>query len=405
MELAAALHAAGCDLLVVLAQSARDPALAPFVGPVHLGSVVLIAPAGKKPFLGPFTDMEREEAARTGCAVLTAESLRLPESLRVGLVAGELWAASVGAALESAALATGGRLALAGSPPAGVALAVARELEGRGWEVVDGTELVRRARKRKSAAQRRAVERSAAGVADAFRAIARILAAAAAGAEGRLWIGGERLRAGHLREGVARALVPWGLEQPEGSIVAAGRDAGVPHSQGDSARELAAGEPLVVDLFPKGELFADCTRTFCVGTPPETLREAHELVVATLREAHALARPGVRGRDLQEAACARLHAAGWPTPLHDEGTRRGYVHNLGHGVGYELHELPSFARTAGEEGRLEEGDVLALEPGLYEPDEGWGVRVEDLVAVTGNGVENLTPLPYSMDPTEWADES
>jgi len=405
MELAAALRAAGCDLLVVLAQSARDPALAPFVGAVHLGSALLIVPAGERPLLGPFTDMEREEAARTGCAVLTPESLRLPESLRAGLAAAELWAASAGAALESAHIAAGGRAALAGSPPAGAAVAVARELERRGWEVVDGTELVRLARKRKSAAQRRAVERSAGGVADAFRAVARILAASAADAEGRLWIGGERLRAGHLRDGVARALVPWGLDQPEGSIVAAGRDAGVPHTQGDSARELAAGEALVVDLFPKGELFADCTRTFCVGRPPQALRDAHELVVATLRDTHAAARPGVRGRDLQEAACARFHVAGWPTPLHDEGTLRGYVHNLGHGVGYELHELPSFARTAGEEGRLEEGDVLTLEPGLYEPDEGWGVRVEDLVAVGADGVENLTPLPYSMDPAEWAEES
>lgn len=405
MELAAPLRAADCDLLLVLAESARDPALAPFVGPVHLGRALLVADGGTTPLLGLFTDMEREEAARTGCTVLLPESLDLPEGLRAGLTDGALWAAAVGAALEPARPGAGGRLALAGSPAAGVAVEVTRELERRGWEVVDGTRLVRLVRKRKDAARRRAVERAASGVTEAFRAVARTLAAAAADREGRLWIGGERLRAGHLREAAARALVPWGLQQPEGNIVAAGRDSGVPHSEGDSGRELAAGESVVVDLFPKGELFADCTRTFCVGPAPEPLRAAHELVVEILRAAHAQARPGLRGWDLQEAACAAFHAAGRPTPLHDEGTLRGYVHNLGHGVGYELHELPSFARTAtDEEGRLEPGDVFTLEPGLYEPDEGWGVRVEDLVAMGEEGVENLTPLPYDLDPRACGEE-
>ncbi|MEZ5333385.1 MAG: M24 family metallopeptidase, partial [Thermoanaerobaculia bacterium] len=380
-ELAAVLSAAGHDALLILAESSRDPALAPFVGPVHLGRALLVATREGSVSVGLFTDMEREEAARCGARVLEAEALGVPEGLRKGLSAADLWAAAATAAVGGAGVGPPGRLALAGHPAAGAAVAVAAHLGAAGWEVVDGDSLVRRARRRKDEAAVRSARRAAAGTCRAFRAVARTLRAAAPDGDGRLWLAGERLRAGHLREAVARALVPWGLEQPVGNIVAAGRDAGVPHSEGDSARELAAGEALVVDLFPRGELFADCTRTFCVGVAPEALRAAHEIVVAALRAAHEAARPGVRGWDLQEAACERFHAAGRPTPIHDEGTRRGYVHNLGHGVGYELHELPSFSHASGDDGVLAPGDLLTLEPGLYDPDEGWGVRVEDLVLI------------------------
>jgi len=81
---------------------------------------------------------------------------------------------------------------------------------------------------------------------------------------------------------------------------------------------------------------------------------------------------------------------------------RGYVHGLGHGVGFELHEAPSFRASAGpKEGVLELGDVFTLEPGLYDPEEGFGVRLEDLVTLGEGGLENLTPLPYALDPRDW----
>ena len=83
---------------------------------------------------------------------------------------------------------------------------------------------------------------------------------------------------------------------------------------------------------------------------------------------------------------------------------RGYVHGLGHGVGYELHELPSFRRSAGDaEGTFETGDLFTLEPGLYDPEGGWGVRLEDLCRLAPAGVENLTPAPYALDPRAWID--
>ena len=102
------------------------------------------------------------------------------------------------------------------------------------------------------------------------------------------------------------------------------------------------------------------------------------------------------------AVCEAFTARGYATPLSEPGTLQGYVHGLGHGVGFELHESPSFKRHAEEEGRLEIGDVLTLEPGLYDPDPatGFGIRLEDLVHLD-EAPENLTPLPYDLDPRAW----
>jgi Xaa-Pro aminopeptidase len=86
----------------------------------------------------------------------------------------------------------------------------------------------------------------------------------------------------------------------------------------------------------------------------------------------------------------------------EPGTEEGYVHNLGHGVGYELHEYPSFRRDPGPEGVLEALDVVTLEPGLYSPRDRYGVRLEDLVILGEDGIaEDLTPLPYELDPRSW----
>jgi Xaa-Pro aminopeptidase len=79
----------------------------------------------------------------------------------------------------------------------------------------------------------------------------------------------------------------------------------------------------------------------------------------------------------------------------------GYVHNLGHGVGFELHEAPTFRKANGAEGVLRTGDVFTLEPGLYDAEAGYAIRFEDLCALTEDGLENLTPLPYDLDPRAW----
>ncbi len=421
-RLAAGLAERGCDALLVVARSAADPDLAAFVGDAHLGEAFLLAPrdpAHGPARLGYLTPMERDEAAATGLLPLDPKSLGVDRWGTSQPDPAELLAAVVAKGLELCGIAPGapfdaasGRLALAGHGQAGVLWAACSRLAALGWTLVPGNDLVLHFRKDKSAGELAAIRAAAEGANAAFRAVARLLAAAvelpAPNGVGELWLEGEPLRIARLRAEIARTLADRGLEQPRGNIVAAGGEAAVPHSAGAQERVLRPGEALIVDLYPHGRLFADCTRTFCIGEPPEALARAHAQIAEALALAHRLARPGARGWDLQEEVCALLGGYGHPTPISHPGTTVGYVHGLGHGVGFDLHEYPSFRKDTGAEGLLAVGDVITLEPGLYQPEtegeSGWGVRLEDLVALTPVGPELLTPLPYDLDPRAWAKE-
>jgi Xaa-Pro aminopeptidase len=408
LDLAAGLGELGCQALLVVARSASDPDLAPFLGAgVHLGPALLVVPRGGRPRLAYLNPMERDEAAASGLLLVTPEEL---EVLRAASEAPEP-AAHLAWVMSRALAASGvapGRVALAGLAPAGEIHAAGAALARRGWEWVPGNELVRLVRKRKTLPELAAIRQAAAAAVGVMRALAARLAAAGQLAGG-LWLDGRPLTVGRLRTEAARLMADFGVEQPHGNILAPGGEAGVPHSAGSDGRQLRAGEPLIVDLFPRGawrdrpHLFADCTRTLCAGEPPPAVVRAHDAVLRALAVARSLAVPGARGWDLQEAVCLTFEQAGYATALRQPGTTTGYVHNLGHGTGHELHELPIFRKVSGAEGVLAEGDVFTLEPGLYDPAAGYGVRLEDLCYLGPDGLEVLTPLPYDLDPCRWTD--
>jgi len=393
------LEELGAEALLIFASSSRDADLARWVGPVHLGLSLLVAPRGGEPRLGFFTPMEREEAASTGLAVLDPAALELPRWTEEGLEPPVLLGTVANRALSLAGIAPG-RVALAGHGPVGVIQGACALLAKAGWTLVPGNSLSLLLRKRKTPQELAALRSAAEGTGRAMREVAALLARAEPRAEG-LVLEGEPLTIARLRAAAGRTLAAHGLEQPEGNIIAPAEEGAVPHSTGTPDRVLRPGESLVVDLFPKGRLFADLSRTFCIGQPPESLARAHAAVLDALERSHRAAAPGIRGNEIHDDVCRRLEAAGYATTLSQPQTTTGYVHGLGHGVGYQLHEYPTFKKRTGAEGVLGEGDVFTLEPGLYDPQAGWGVRLEDLVHLGPDGPENLTPLPYDLDPRAW----
>jgi Xaa-Pro aminopeptidase len=161
------------------------------------------------------------------------------------------------------------------------------------------------------------------------------------------------------------------------------RTAGVQNDQ-----PLRLGQSIVFDLFPReigGGYHHDVTRTWCIGfAPPEvqatydTVMRAFEIAVAAYEES------GQPAYILQEAVLDFYESQGHPTQRSQPNTMQGYVHGLGHGVGLQIHERPSMSHLLRND-VLQAGNVLTIEPGLYYPDAGYGVRVEDMVYIDKQG--------------------
>ncbi len=171
------------------------------------------------------------------------------------------------------------------------------------------------------------------------------------------------------------------LEDPEGVIFAIARDSAVPHSHGEDDSVLELGQTIVYDFFPceaGGGYFYDFTRTWTIGhaTPEaqkvyDDVQDAFDLSMEVLR--------ANQDTDYAQGLVNQMFAdRGHPTTVSHPGTNEGYVHSLGHGVGLSVHEPPILSQRT-KATPIQPGVVLTIEPGLYYPDRGIGVRIEDYV--------------------------
>jgi len=210
------------------------------------------------------------------------------------------------------------------------------------------------------------------------------------------------LRAGLTSEAIRDAMTTvcdeHGCDLPGDVIVSHGAQAADGHESGSGP--LAAGEPVVVDIWPRdraSRCWADMTRTFVAGggAPDDELAEYWQLTRASLALVYPEIRAGADAAAIFRRSCEPYIAAGKPTQLtkaEGEVLRDGYFHSLGHGVGLEVHERPGLGRSPDT---LRAGDVITLEPGCYRQGYG-GCRLEDLVVVTDDGCETLTDFPYDL---------
>jgi Xaa-Pro aminopeptidase len=165
------------------------------------------------------------------------------------------------------------------------------------------------------------------------------------------------------------------------TIVASGPNAALPHARpGD--RAFVDGDLVVIDAGSVVDAYrSDMTRTFVIGAADDTARKIHDLVTRAQAEGVATVRAGVEVGAVDKA-CRDL--------ITDEGFGPEFGHGTGHGVGLDIHELPSVRR--GNTAILQPGQVITVEPGIYLPGIG-GVRVEDMVVVTDDGCRPLTQSP------------
>jgi Xaa-Pro aminopeptidase len=163
------------------------------------------------------------------------------------------------------------------------------------------------------------------------------------------------------------------------TIIASGARSALPH--GRATQQAIAGGGFVVCDF--GVILAgycsDQTRTVWVGAVSKEARSAYEAVKEAQLAGIAATRPGAKVGDVDAAARKVLRKA---------GLGKYFTHSTGHGVGLEIHEAPRVA--PGQTEVLKPGMVITIEPGIYFPGK-WGIRIEDMVAVTESGCEVLTP--------------
>lgn len=217
-----------------------------------------------------------------------------------------------------------------------------------------------------------------------------------------LELDGDVMTAERLRSIVNGALLERNCQAPEAMIVAPGLQAADPHAEGSGP--LRANEAIVMDIYPqhaRQRYFADMSRTISKGEPSSAVCRMYEVVRTAQDAAIAALRPGVTGREVHELVEDIIFDAGFDTlregqqHLRPDSSFRGFSHHLGHGVGLELHEAPVLGPGLGGSVPLKVGDVVAVEPGIYDPAVG-GVRLEDLVVITPEGARNLTLAPREL---------
>ena len=173
------------------------------------------------------------------------------------------------------------------------------------------------------------------------------------------------------------------------TIIAGGVQGCDPHNGGSGP--LRAGEPIIFDLFPKSTktgYYADITRTVAKGPVSDTFRRLYDTVLEGQEIALSKVRAGVDGRDIHGEVERLFESRGYETGAKN-GRMQGFFHGTGHGFGLEIHEPPRISKVSQV---LVAGHVVTVEPGLYYPDLGGGVRIEDNVVVTESGCDNLTRL-------------
>lgn len=391
------------DAMMVLGPAQHNPAMYYLTGGGHLTSAVLIKKVGQVPLLF-HTSMERDEAANTGLPIKNMDDYRFTDLLKES--GGDVLQASVKRyrMMLSDAGITEGRMAVYGKIDAGVSYAVLSALQDSLLELTivgelgDSTLLKAMATKDSEEVER--IRRMGEITTEVVGRTAEFLTSRRVDQELLIKSDGDPLTIRDVKNRINMWLAELGAENPEGTIFAMGRDAGVPHSSGNPDDILRLGRTIIFDIFPcepGGGYHFDFTRTWCLGYATDEAVALYEDVLDVYQQVMSEIRVDTPCRPYQERVCELFAAKGHQTQLSHPGTQQGYVHGLGHGLGLHVHEPPWMGITARESDRLVPGVVVTVEPGLYYPERGLGVRLENTVWVRPDGeIELLADFPMDL---------
>jgi Xaa-Pro aminopeptidase len=397
------METSNLDALLVTGPGKHNPYMVYLTGGGHLTRADLVKKKGSPAMLfhGP---MERDEAAKSGLA--TRSYSLFPY--------GQLIREANGDRLKAAALlyqkilfesgVRSGRVALYGQTDLGQGYAVFSELAKLMPEIeligFQGQDVLKIAMATKDDVEIERIRKLGGITTDVVGRVADYITGQKVKGETVYKSDGSPLTIGDVKSKINLWLSERGAENPEDTIFAMGPDAGVPHSSGDANATLRLGQTIVFDIFPceaGGGYFYDFTRTWCIGHATDEALKLYEDVYYTYQALIKELKANTRFSEYQARTCELFAGQGHPTIQENPTTEEGYVHSVGHGIGLHVHELPFSGSSSTDAEILVPGSVFTIEPGLYYPERGLGVRLEDSVVVRTDGsFEILAEYPLDL---------
>jgi Xaa-Pro aminopeptidase len=391
------------DAILITGPVQHNPAMYYFTGKVHVTNADLIKKRGKPPILF-HNPMEREEAARTDIRTKNLAEYRLKELLEEcdgdHVKALAMRYTKMLSELEI----TQGRMAIYGMVDAGKSYGVFSTLQdmlpdlkiiGEGQD-----SLILKAMATKAEDEIEKIRRMGHLTTDVVSNLVDFLTSHPVMNDVLMKSDETPLTVGDVKNRIDLMLAERGADNPEGTIFAIGRDAGIPHSAGNPNDVIRIGKTIVFDIFPSesgGGYFYDFTRTWCLGYAPDEVVALYEDVLAVYQKIMAELKINTPCQTYQERTCELFEELGHKTVREDPTIQEGYVHSLGHGLGLHVHERPWFGQGANEDDILAPGVVVTIEPGLYYPSQDMGCRLEDTVWMRPDGQpEILSSYPLDL---------
>ena len=379
------------DALWISGAAQQIPSMVYYTGSIHVTAADLFIIPGRTPILFHGM-MEREEAAKTGFQLISYAKYPLSEYQRH----------APGNLLEASALRykkmfediglTEGTILLYGSREVGPFYSLVKRLQ----ELLPKLDIkgdfddavIMEARATKDAAEIEEIRKIARITVDVVSKVQEYLSEQEVVENILVKDDGSALTIRDVKALINLWLAEAGAENPEATIFAIGRDGGIPHSAGTPGDAIELGKPIVFDIFPcqaGGGYFYDFTRTWCLGFAPEEVQNAYDQVKSVYDQIASELELGAHAASYQKRTCELFEGMGHATIRQNPAVEEGYIHSLGHGLGLNVHEKPWFGRKEDTTNTLRIGSVFTIEPGLYYPDRGFGIRLEDRWDVAGDG--------------------
>jgi Xaa-Pro aminopeptidase len=390
------------DAILITGPAQHNPPMVYLTGLVHMTSGDLIKKRGSDPVLF-YNPMERDEAARSGFTTKNLADYRFDELIKV--TKGDILEATIlryQKMLSEYGLSSG-KIAIYGKMDVGSSYAIFSGIKEKlpELEIIGqlGDSLMMQAMATKDEDEVDRIRAMGEITVSVVGKVADFLTSQKSKDNVLVKSNGDPLTIGEVKNSINLWLAEAGVENPEGTIFAIGRDAGVPHSSGNPKDILELGQTIIFDIFPAeagGGYFYDFTRTWCLGYATDEVMALYEDVSNVYQQIIGELKVNSLCSQYQDRTCEMFADMGHQTIKSNPQTQEGYVHSLGHGVGLYIHEYPRISSIFKED-RLTPGSVVTIEPGLYYPDKGMGVRLEDTVWVRPDGeMEILVEYPHDL---------